>query len=93
VPLRESSTVSSEFSVKSLRARIAANTRWAFTGDRSAATAAARKALRDRFELAVDPEGALPDAEHRRRAQSLKKAHYQRLALLSAEKRRARSSR
>ena len=74
----------------SLRARIAANTRWAFTDDRPAATAAARSAADARFEREVDPEGKLPPEERARRAASLRKAHYGRMALLSAQKRRAR---
>lgn len=74
----------------SLRARIAANTRWAFAADRTAATAAARAAADARFEREVDPEGKLPPEERARRAASLRKAHFGRMALASAKKRRRR---
>lgn len=73
-----------------LRARIAANARWAYTADRTAATAAARSAFAQRFEIAVDPEGNLPLAERARRADSLRRAHFARMALASAKKRRRR---
>ena len=74
----------------SLRARIAANHRWAFAADRTAATAAARAAADARFASAVDPEGKLPPEERERRAASLRKSHYQRMALASVKKRRKR---
>jgi hypothetical protein len=74
----------------SIRARIAANTRWAFAADRTAATAAARAAAAGRFEREVDPDGNLSSAERARRAASLRTAHYQRMALASAKKRRKR---
>jgi hypothetical protein len=74
---------------RSLLASAAANTRWAFTNDRSAATASARKALSDRFEKLVDPEGTLSPDERARRAGMLRRAHMKRLALQSAKSRRA----
>jgi hypothetical protein len=40
------------------------------------------------FELQVDPEGTLSPAERSRRAEHLRKAHFQRLALKSAQSRR-----
>jgi len=73
---------------RSLRARIAAHTSWANTTDRSARTAAARKAALDRFERQVDPDGALPARERALRAASARKAHFTRLALRSAQARR-----
>jgi hypothetical protein len=73
-----------------LRARIAANTRWAFVTDRGAATAAARAAANARWDREVDPEGKLPPEERARRAASLRKAHFSRMALASAKKRRRR---
>jgi hypothetical protein len=75
-----------------LQASAAANTRWAFTDDRSAATASARKALSDRFEKQVDPDGTLSPDERARRAASARRAHMQRLALKSARSRRAAAS-
>jgi len=76
---------------RALIARIAASERWARTGDRVAATAPARAALADRWEREVDPTGALDPAERALRAAHLRRAHMQRLALKSAQARRARS--
>ena len=41
-----------------------------------------------RFEREVDPEGALPEVERKRRADHARKAHMARLALRSAQARR-----
>lgn len=69
---------------RSLVASIAAHTSWANTHDRAARTAPARAALDAKFlELAGgDPE----------RAAHLRKAHFQRLALKSAQSRRKRQA-
>jgi len=67
---------------RSLRARIAAHESWAHTEDRSARTANARKALEDKFLAEADGDP--------RRAQSLRRAYYARLALKSAQARRRR---
>lgn len=64
----------------SLRARIAAHTRWATCEDRREATSKARAAFMDRFERQVDPDGKLPPAERAKRAASAKSAYYSRLA-------------
>jgi hypothetical protein len=48
----------------------------------------ARKAFFDSFERAVDPHGLLPSDERQRRAAFAKKAHFARLARLSALARR-----
>lgn len=45
-----------------------------------------------RFEREVDPEGTLPPAERARRVEAAKKAHFQRLALRSAQVRSARKA-
>src|SRR3954467_7644157 len=50
-------------------------------------TAKARAAFLARFEREVDPEGSLPEAERRRRAEHARKAHFARLALKSARTR------
>lgn len=71
-----------------LAAQIAAHESWATTPDRSARTAPARAALMARFEEQADPDGTLPPAERAQRAEHLRKAHFQRLALLSAQSRR-----
>jgi hypothetical protein len=46
-------------------------------------TAPARRAFRDKFLIAVDPEGTLPVEERHRRAEAARKAFYARLAQLS----------
>lgn len=71
-----------------LRARIAAHERWAHESDRSAATARARQAALDRFEIEVDPDGLLPPAERAKRAAHARSAYFTRLALKSAQARR-----
>lgn len=55
-------------------------------------TAHARAAFKNRFLMAVDPDGVLPEAERIRRAESARKAHYARLARLSAISRAAKKS-
>ena len=72
----------------SLRARIAALSRWARTANRTAATAAARSAFEARFEREVDPHGQLSVEERARRAGFARRAYFARLALLSAKARR-----
>ncbi len=47
-------------------------------------TAPARAAFLDKFEQAVDPDGILPPQERQRRATYARKAHFIRLARLSA---------
>lgn len=75
--------------MRSLRARLAAFELHSRV-DSKAHTEPARKAFLERFERAVDPDGVLPEAERRRRAELAKKAHFTRLAFLSAK---ARSNR
>lgn len=71
-----------------LAAQIAAHESWAHTPDRSARTAPARAAMLAKFEHEADPDGSLLPAERARRAEHLRKAHFQRLALKSAQSRR-----
>ncbi|GAB2751638.1 hypothetical protein GCM10027090_22590 [Sinomonas soli] len=71
-----------------MAARIAAHESWAMTEDRSARTAPARAALLAKFEKMADPDGTLAPTERARRAEHLRKAHFQRLALQSAKARR-----
>ena len=73
---------------RKLAAQIAAHESWANTPDRSARTAKARAALMAKFEKQADPEGKLLPAERALRAEHLRKAHFQRLALASAKSRR-----
>jgi hypothetical protein len=81
--------VSCPSSDRALIARLAAHESWAKTANRSARTAPARAALVSKFEREVDPGGVLPPAERARRAEHARKAHFIRLALRSAQARRA----
>lgn len=67
-------------SERTLRSRIAAHESWANTLDRTARTAKARAALDQKF---LDQAGGDPI-----RADHLRKAHFARLALRSAQARR-----
>ena len=69
--------------LRTLRSRIAAHKSWGVTEDRSARTAKARKAFEDKFlaEAGGDPK----------RAESLRKEYYARLAFQSAKARRKAS--
>ncbi len=73
------------------RGRIGAYRRWA-THDPREGTAPARAAFLAKFEREVDPCGVLPEEERRRRAESARKAHFARLARLSAKARRGRQN-
>lgn len=75
---------------RSLRGQLAAHESWARTPDPAARTANARKAMLDKFERQVDPDGTLPSAERARRAEHARKAHFKRLALKSVQARRRR---
>jgi hypothetical protein len=75
---------------RSLRSQIAVHESWARTADRSARTANARKAMLDKFERLVDPDGVLPPAERAKRAKHARAAHFKRMALKSAQARRRR---
>lgn len=65
--------------------RIGAHISWANTKDRSARTAPARAALEQKFLDQADGDPV--------RAAHLRKAYFQRLALKSAESRRAKAAR
>ena len=71
----------------SLRGRIGAY-RLHATHDPRDTTKAAHKSFLARFELEVDPDGVLPEAERRRRAEAARKAYFLLLALKSARARR-----
>jgi len=73
-----------------LVARIAASVRWAHEPDRAAATKAARDARFQRYLDQIDP--SLPEVERVRRAELLRRADMQRLALKSVQARRARGT-
>jgi hypothetical protein len=73
---------------RTLRARLAAHSLHAQRDSRET-TAKARATFLARFEAEVDPDGLLPPDERSRRAVSPRKAYYTRLALRSAQARRA----
>lgn len=75
----------------SLASRFGAHASWGNTTDRAARTAPARRALEEKFERLADPDGVLSPGERAKRAESLRKAHYTRMALKSAQARRRRN--
>jgi hypothetical protein len=75
---------------KSLPHQIAANSRWS-REDPTAQGIRMRDGLGAKFLREVDPNNELPEVERRRRAESARRAYYQRLALASAKARKARS--
>ena len=75
-------------SERSQAASIMAHQSWANTPDPSARTAPGRAALLAKFECEADPDGTLDPAERARRADHLRKAHFRRMALRSAQTRR-----
>lgn len=77
--------------IMSLRGRIGAAVLHA-THDSRELTKPARAAFQGRFEKEVDPDGTLPEAERKRRAEHAKTAYFARLALKSAEARRAKKT-
>jgi hypothetical protein len=72
--------------------KIGSHTRWAMTEDRTAATQPGRDGLLRKFESQVDPDGRLDPVERAKRVESARRAYYQRLALKSAQARRAKKS-
>jgi hypothetical protein len=88
-PPRDLITVTLEFdpAEMSRRGRIGAHRLHATHNPRET-TAKARATFLTQFEREVDPDGTLPPEERRRRAEHAKKAHFARLAHLSAAARR-----
>ena len=74
-----------------LRGRIGAYSLHA-SHDPRETTKAGRKAFLARFEAEVDPKGALPPQERRRRAEAARRAYFARLALKSAQARRLKAN-
>lgn len=74
----------------SLRASIAANTRWAntSTAERRRQADRGQAGLLARFLQEVDPDNSLTVEEREKRAQNAYAAHMQRLALASSKARR-----
>lgn len=77
---------------RTLRAKMAAHSRWAKVEDRGEETAAGRAAFELRFLREVDPENRLDPAERLKRAENLRKAYFAKLALKSAVARRKRAA-
>ena len=71
---------------RSMRARIAANTRWS-REDPAATAARGQAGLLAKFVDQVDPDRQLPEAERQRRAEAARRAHMQRLAFRSSKAR------
>jgi len=76
-----------------MRAKIAADTRWAREPDRARATEPARRGLRAKLEREIDPDGTMPPAEVERRVDSLMRAHVTRMSLAASKARRAKARR
>lgn len=74
-----------------LVAQIGAHKSWEQTENRSARTEPARRAMLEKFEQQVDPDGTLQPAERAKRAEHARKAYFKRLALKSVQARRRRS--
>lgn len=79
-------------SQRTLRAQIAAHSKWARTLDRSAATRPAREAFDKRFYDKVDPHRELDPATRGRLAASERNAYFKRLALKSSQARKAKAA-
>lgn len=71
--------------------RIAAHISWSRTADRRARTKPGRDKFLERFERQVDPDGTLPPAERRQRAEHAKRAYMLQLAKRSAKARNRRT--
>ncbi|WP_371408895.1 hypothetical protein OG423_32115 [Micromonospora zamorensis] len=78
--------------VARISGRVGGYVSWANTADPTARTAPARQAALDRFEREVDPDGTMNPVERARRARQAQKAHMARLALKSAQVRRAKAA-
>lgn len=76
---------------RSLQNRYAAH-RLHATHDSRELTKAGRAAFLAKFEAEVDPDGTLPEAERKRRAEHARKAYFTKLALKSAQARRRSAS-
>jgi hypothetical protein len=75
---------------RSLQASVAVHTSWANTEDPTARTEPGRRTFMDSFERQIDPDGTMHAAERARRAGHLRSAHFARMALRSAQARRAK---
>lgn len=84
-------TDNTDASLRALRARMAAHHLHTQVTDPTSHTAPARAAFMvDRFERMVDPQRTLTPEERARRAEHARKAHFIKMAIKSAEVRKAR---
>jgi hypothetical protein len=86
-------TSATSVSTPAQRGRIGAHVSWSHTVDRAARTEPGRKGFLAKFEREVDPEGVLAESERVRLAEHARKAYMQKLALISAARRRKTSAR
>jgi hypothetical protein len=78
---------------RTMRAQKAAHTMWAGVENRTARTAAARRAAEDRFTKQVqDQFPNMRSAEVAKRAESLRRAYFVGLAMKSAQSRAAKAA-
>jgi hypothetical protein len=74
---------------RSIRARIAANARWAREPDRLTATAPGRRAAFNKLLDEVDPDRVLSESERLKRAKNAQQAQLARIRLAASKRRRA----
>jgi hypothetical protein len=77
-------------SERKLRASIAGLTGWANTKDRKARAKHASNGLYEKFLRTVDPDNTLPENERAKLADSLYRAHFQRMSFNASKARRLR---
>ncbi|GAA1994208.1 hypothetical protein GCM10009799_20370 [Nocardiopsis rhodophaea] len=73
-------------------ASLAANTSWARTPVRAERIAPANRARERRWEEKADPDGVMSSADRAKAAESLRRAHYQRISRLGVEARRRKKA-
>jgi hypothetical protein len=78
---------------RTLRAQIAANTRWGKEPDRLAATATGRRAAFEQLIKLADPDGTLPEPQRLTLAKNLERAHLQRISLRASRATQAKKAR
>lgn len=76
---------------RSLRARIASHESWKQTTDRKARAQHGFDGLRARIAAEVDPEGRMSPADREKAIENGVKAHFSRLALKAAAKRKPKT--
>lgn len=77
---------------RSLKRAAASHSSWARTVDRTARTEPGRRAMNQRFENQVDPDGVLDPRERAIRAEHGRRAYYLAMAARSVESRRRKAA-